>query len=83
MWTLLQNIGFAVIGILAGLGIGLLTLKLMRKTKRGGAIALAGALFMAMGHFTPRGPSTTQEPSDHTKTRKGANSGDPPEPDGA
>lgn len=76
-------IGIAAVAAVAaaGLALGLLAMRLMRRTRHGGAFALASALVLSFGVVNGGAQEAVLE-SDHTsKRKKDPQSGDPPEPE--
>ncbi len=81
MWTILLEIGGLILGMAAGALLGILAKNRLQKSK--GARAAAMMTLAFLGFFTYVPPETTKiaEPSEEMKVKKGANPGDPPEPD--
>jgi hypothetical protein len=81
MWTILLNIVYVIIGVGGGLVLGLVAKSRFQKSKGARAGAMMALAFMGMFNFIPPETTTISEPSKEMKIRKGANPGDPPEPD--
>jgi hypothetical protein len=83
MWIILLDIGGAILGIAVGAGLGLLVKNRLQKSKGARAGAMMALAFMGMFTFIPPETTTIAEPSEEMKIKKGANPGDPPEPEQA
>ncbi len=72
----------AVAGVAAaGVALGLLAMRLMRGTRRGGAFALASAMVFSFGIVNSGSREALLESDHAVKRKKDPQSDDPPEPD--
>ena len=78
----MAKIAFDFLGIAAGLAFGLalalLTMRHLRRSKHGGAVAFASALLFSFDIVNPRNHDMIQEATNDTKRKKDSQSGDPP-----
>jgi len=81
MWTILLDIVGAILGMAIGLALGLLVKGRLKNSKGARGGALMALAFMGFFNFIPPETTTIAEPSEEMKIKKGANPGDPPEPD--
>lgn len=69
--------GFATAGVL----LGMLVMRVMWRTRRGGAFALASALLFSFGVVNGGAQDAVLESGHTAKRKKDPQPGDPPEPD--
>ena len=81
MWIILLDVGGAVLGMAIGLALGLGVKSRLKNSKGMRGAALMAVAFMGFFSFIPPETTTIAEPSEEMKIKKGANPGDPPEPD--
>jgi hypothetical protein len=81
MWTILLEIGGAILGMAAGGFLGFLAKTRFQKSKGARAAAMMTLSFLGFFAYVPPETTTIAEPSEEMKVKKGANPGDPPEPD--
>jgi hypothetical protein len=66
-------------GLALALPLGLLTMRHLRRSKHGGAVAFASALLLSFDIVNPRNHDIIQEAANETKRKKDSQSGDPPD----
>jgi hypothetical protein len=81
MWTILLYIGGSILGMAVGGMLGHLLGRRVRKSKGARGGALMALAFMGMFNFVLPETTSISEPSEEMKVKKGANPGDPPEPE--
>jgi hypothetical protein len=81
MWTILLDLGGAILGMALGLALSLRMKSRFKLSKGARGAALMALAFMGFFNFVPPETTTISEPSEEMKIKKGANPGDPPEPD--
>lgn len=81
MWTILLEIGGVFLGMAVGALLGSLANSRIRKSKGARAAAMMSLAFLGFFAYVPPETTTIAEPSEEMKVKKGANPGDPPEPD--
>ena len=81
MWTILLEIGGIILGVTAGAFLGTLAKGRLQKSKGARAGAMMTLAFLGFFAYVPPETTTIAEPSEEMKVKKGANPGDPPEPD--
>lgn len=71
----------AVATLVAGIALGVATMRSIRRSKRGAALMVAATLFTSFAFLGGRQAEWAEESKDETKRKKEDPSGDPPVPE--